>query len=65
LLSEEEPVPDNALEVLEGGLANEVAIVAVLGPVVDPASTTEWIVLQCDYTGHSKNEVPARLDQGY
>jgi hypothetical protein len=48
VLTEEEPVPEAALEVLERGVAHEVAVLTVLQRAVGPAGAVEGVVVQGD-----------------
>jgi hypothetical protein len=48
ILTEEEPVTEVTLEVVEGGVANEVAVLAILERAVGPAGAVEGIVLHGD-----------------
>jgi hypothetical protein len=48
ILTKEEPVSEVALEVLEGGVAHEVAVLTVLEGAEGPAGTIEGVVVHGD-----------------
>jgi hypothetical protein len=48
VLTEEEPVPEAALEVLERGVAHEVAVLTILQWAEGPAGAVEGVVVHGD-----------------
>jgi hypothetical protein len=48
VLTEEEPVTEVTLEVVEGGITDEVAVLAILEGPVGPAGAIEGVVLHGD-----------------
>jgi hypothetical protein len=58
VLTEEEPIAELALEVLERGIADEVAVLAVLEGAVGPAGAIEGVVLHGNDVHDRGNEAP-------
>jgi hypothetical protein len=64
VLTKEEPVTEVTLEVVERGIADEVAILAVLERAIGPAGAIEGVVLHGKNVHDGGNEVPQEFPEG-
>jgi hypothetical protein len=65
VLTNKEPVPEPALEVLEGGIAHEVAVLTVLQWAISPAGAVEGVIVHGDDVHDEGSEVPRQNPLGY
>jgi hypothetical protein len=65
ILTEKKPVTKVTLEVLERGVAHEVAVLTVLQWAESPAGAVKGVVLHGDDVHYGRDEVPTENSLGY